>query len=364
MKKTTRIIMGLTLVVLLLSLLILFSSCHQKGEFARKDIFTKQAIWIAAGIVVMYIFSCVDYRRLRDVAWPSYLFSLFVLVLVLIIGHTRLGAQRWLGWGGITFQPSEIGKIALVLVLSHYFSTKSFEELVVFKKRSSFVQGFIVPLCITMVIAFLVAIQPDLGTALIYIFLFMFLVVFCGVRIRYVVFFLGALALMSPFFWSMLRDYQKDRLLVFLNADRDPLGAGYTIIQSKIAVGSGRLAGKGWLAGTQNQLNFLTERHTDFIFSTFGEEWGFLGSIALLVLFYFLLQRILKLSFLVSDPFAKNLCMSIAFLICIQFFINIAMTIGIMPVVGLPLPFVSYGGSSLVTFLLLIGIVLNISKYY
>jgi rod shape determining protein RodA len=147
-----------------------------------------------------------------------------------------------------------------------------------------------------------------------------------------------------------------------LNPNRDPLGAGYTIIQSKIAIGSGQFTGKGWLTGTQNQLNFLTERHTDFIFSTLGEEWGFLGSVVLIILFYILIKRIVKLSLRIHDPFAKNLCICIASLIFIQFFVNIAMTIGFMPVVGLPLPFMSYGGSSLVSFLLLIGIVLNISK--
>jgi rod shape determining protein RodA len=161
-----------------------------------------------------------------------------------------------------------------------------------------------------------------------------------------------------------LRDYQKDRLLVFLNPNRDPLGAGYTIIQSKIAVGSGRLLGKGWFSGTQNQLNFLPERHTDFIYSTIGEEWGFLGSVVLIILFYILVKRILRLAFIANDPFARNLCLCIASLIFIQFFTNIAMAIGFMPVVGLPLPFISYGGSSLVNFLLLIGIVLNISKRY
>lgn len=364
MKKTTRIILCLTIVILLVSLFILFSSCHQKGEFVKKSIFVRQLMWIFVGLIVMFALSVFDYRHLRDIAWPFYFFALFTLVLVLIIGRTHLGAQRWLRLGFISFQPSEVGKIALIVVLSHYFSKKSFEEVTIFKKRVSLVRGFIVPLCITMTMAFLVAIQPDLGTSLVYFFLFISLVTFCGVRIRYVISFLGTLLFMSPFSWFLLHDYQKDRLLVFLNANRDPLGAGYTIIQSKIAIGSGRFFGKGWLSGTQNQLNFLTERHTDFIFSTLGEEWGFLGGIALLALFYLLIRKILKLSFFVSDPFAKNLCICIAFLICIQCFVNIAMTMGLMPVVGLPLPFMSYGGSSLVSFLFLIGIVLNISKHY
>lgn len=362
MKKTDLIIVSITFAIIVFSMLVLFSSCHQKGEFIRTDIFFKQLAWVFIGVVVMFAFSFLDYRRIRDIAWPFYFFALLMLVSVLIIGHVHFGAQRWLRWGAINFQPSEIGKVALVFVLSHYFSQKSFEELIIFKKRSTLLKGFIIPLCMTGLMAYLVAIQPDLGTAIIYFFLFMCLVIFCGVRLRYIVSFFCMIVLVSPVFWFLLRDYQRDRLLVFLNADRDPLGAGYTIIQSKIAIGSGRLFGKGWMSGTQNQLNFLTERHTDFIFSTLGEEWGFVGGVFLLVLFYFLIQRILKISSRVSDPFAKNLCICIAFLFCIQVVINIAMTIGLMPVVGLPLPLVSYGGSSLISFFLLIGIVLNISK--
>ncbi|MBL7130265.1 MAG: rod shape-determining protein RodA [Candidatus Omnitrophica bacterium] len=362
MHKIDRIILFTTIVILALSLLTLYSSCHQKGEFVRRAVFFKQLLWIFVGLLFTFIFYKIDYRKLWDFIWPLYGFVFLALVLVLFFGRTKLGAQRWLELGGFNFQPSELGKIAVILVLSRHFSQKSFEELKIFQNRLSPIKGFIIPLGITLIFALLVAVQPDLGTAVIYIFIFMFLVFLIEVRFKYILYFVCLILLASPFFWFFLRGYQKDRLLVFLNSNRDPLGAGYTIIQSKIAVGSGRLLGKGWLAGTQNQLNFLTERHTDFIFSTIGEEWGFLGSVILIILFYILIKRILRLSLLIYDPFAKNLCLCIASLIFIQFFINIAMTIGFMPVVGLPLPFISYGGSSLVSFLLLIGIVLNISK--
>lgn len=364
MTKNARIIFFITMVIIVFSLLALYSSCHQKGEFVGRHIIFRQILWIALGLCVMFVFYKVDYRKLKDFAWPLYIFVLLNLVLVLVFGRSRFGAQRWLGLGIFNFQPSEMGKLALILVLSCYFSQKTFEELKLFKKRLSLIKGFIFPLIITLLFSFLVSIQPDLGTALIYIFIFISLVYFCGVKFSYIAIFLCSIISLAPFFWFFLRDYQKDRLLVFLNPSRDPLGAGYTVIQSKIAVGSGGLLGKGWLSGTQNQLNFLTERHTDFIFSTLGEEWGFLGSIILVVLFYILIRMILRVSYLSLDPFAKNLCISIASLICIQTFINIAMTIGIMPVVGLPLPFVSYGGSSLVSFLLQIGVVLNISRHY
>ncbi len=362
MHKIDKKLFVITVAILFISILALFSSCHQKGEFVRRAIFFKQIAWAFLGLLFTFIFCKIDYRKLWDFVWPLYGFVIFTLILVLFFGRTRFGAQRWLDLGGFNFQPSEIGKFAVILALSRYFSQKSIEDLKIFRNRYSPLRGFVIPLSITFVISFLVAIQPDLGTALIYLFLFLFLAFFVKVKFKYILSFLGLILLSSPFFWFFLRGYQKDRLLVFLNPNRDPLGAGYTIIQSKIAVGSGRILGKGWLSGTQNQLNFLTERHTDFIFSTIGEEWGFFGSIVLIVLFYFLINRILKLSMKVYDPFAKNLCLCIASLIFIQFFINIAMTIGFMPVVGLPLPFISYGGSSLVSFLLLIGIVLNISK--
>lgn len=363
-KKTERTILFITIVILFFSLLTLYSSCHVKGEFLRRDIFFKQVVWIFVGLLVMWVFSGIDYRKFWDFAWALYILTVISLLLVLIFGRSVLGAQRWLELGGFNFQPSEFGKLVLIVVLSRYFSKKSFEELAIVKKQSSILKGFIIPLVITGVPAFLILAQPDLGTTIIYLFIFMILVFFVGVRLRYILVSLSLFLLISPFIWLSLRDYQKDRLLVFLNPNRDPLGAGYTIIQSKIAVGSGRLFGKGWFSGTQNQLNFLPERHTDFIYSTIGEEWGFLGSIILIILFYILIRRILRLTGLVHDPFAKNLCLCIAVLIFIQFFVNIAMTIGFMPVVGLPLPFISYGGSSLISFLLLTGIVLNISKRY
>jgi len=364
MHKTDRIILFVTVIILLFSLATLYSSCHVKGEFLRSDIFFKQVIWVVVGLFIMWVFSNIDYHKLWDFAWPLYGLALFALLFVLVFGRSILGAQRWLELGGFNFQPSEFGKLVLIIVLSRYFSKKSFEELAVVKKQSSVLKGFIMPLIITGGLTILVLVQPDLGTAIIYLLIFLILVFFIGVRFRYILVSVSLFILLSPFIWMSLRDYQRDRLLVFLNPNRDPLGAGYTIIQSKIAVGSGRLLGKGWFSGTQNQLNFLPERHTDFIYSTIGEEWGFVGSIILIILFYILIRRILRLAELVHDPFAKNLCLCIASLIFIQFFINIAMTAGFMPVVGLPLPFISYGGSSLVSFLLLIGITLNISKRY
>ena len=362
MHKLDKTILAVTFIILIISLVALYSSCHQSGVFVKTNIFLRQLFWIGLGLAIMFVFSSIDYRKFWDFVWPFYFFILLSLILVLLLGRSRFGAQRWIEIGLLNFQPSEFGKLAIIFVLARYFSQKSFGELGVSRGRFLWLGGFVFPFVIVSIPALLVVIQPDLGTALMYIFIFLVMVYFVGTKLKYLASFLGVLLVTFPFFWHLLRPYQKDRLLVFLNPDRDPLGAGYTIIQSKIAIGSGRIFGKGWLSGTQNQLNFLAERHTDFIFSTIGEEWGLIGSLVLIGLFFIFINRALKILKLVNDPFAKNLCVGIISLIALQFFINFAMTIGFMPVVGLPLPFISYGGSSLVSFLMLIGILLNISK--
>ena len=360
--KLDKVILIITLVIIVFSLIALYSSCHQSNIFVKKNIFFKQLFWICIGIGLMFLFSNIDYRKFWDFTWPFYLFILFTLILVLALGRTRLGAQRWLELGLLNFQPSEFAKLAVVLLLARYFSQRSVGKLNISRTNILWLDTFLFPFLFVLIPLFFVLIQPDLGTALMFVFIFLVMSYFVGVKNKYILSFLVLSLLSSPIFWHILRPYQKDRLLVFLNPNRDPLGAGYTIIQSKIAIGSGRILGKGWLAGTQNQLNFLTERHTDFIFSTIGEEWGLLGGVFLIFLFFVLTYRVLKISKLVNDPFAKNLCIGIASLFTIQFFINFAMTIGIMPVVGLPLPLLSYGGSSLVSFLVSIGIILNISR--
>jgi rod shape determining protein RodA len=208
----------------------------------------------------------------------------------------------------------------------------------------------------------MVLIQPDLGTALVYVFIFMAIGFVAAVPIRYLIGIIVSGLFCFPFFWHFLKDYQKAMLLVFLNPNIDPLGAGYTIIQSKIAIGSGRFLGKGWMAGTQSQLNFLAERHTDFIFSVWGEEWGFLGSVILVVLYGILIWMILRIAESAKDTFGRLLAIGVACVIFFHVFVNIAMNIGMCPVVGLPLPMMSYGGSSLVINLLGVGIVLNIAR--
>jgi rod shape determining protein RodA len=221
-------------------------------------------------------------------------------------------------------------------------------------------KSLVVPCLLLGVPFILVLLQPDLGTALLMLPIFFAILLVGGARVKYIVWMIAIGLAGLPVFWHFLREYQKQRLLVFLNPNIDPLGAGYTIIQSKIAVGSGGLFGKGWLAGTQNQLNFLPERHTDFIFSVIGEEWGFLGALIVVFLYFVIVQKAFTIANLTSDRFGKLIATGIGVLLGFQVIINIGMTIGLMPVVGIPLPLVSYGGSSLLSTLVAIGLLLNV----
>jgi rod shape determining protein RodA len=204
--------------------------------------------------------------------------------------------------------------------------------------------------------------QPDLGTAIFIFFIFIAMLFIAQVNFKFILFILSGIIIVSPLIWQFLKDYQKTRLLVFLNPNVDPLGAGYTIIQSKIAVASGGLFGKGWLAGSQSQLQFLPESHTDFIFATFAEEWGFIGTSVLLLLYYLLIRYALKVAQKAPDYFGRLLAGGIALTLSIQILINIAMTIGLAPVVGIPLPLLSYGGSCLLVTFISLGILINIEK--
>jgi rod shape determining protein RodA len=223
-------------------------------------------------------------------------------------------------------------------------------------------RAFILPFIFIAIPMGLIIEQPDLGSGAMVMIIFLAMLYLSGVRLRYILLFLLIGMLCFPVLWQILRDYQKDRLLVFLNPNIDPLGAGYTIIQSKIAIGSGGFLGKGWLCGTQSQLHFLPESHTDFIFATFAEEWGFLGSSVLLFLYYLLIRQGFAIAKRSGDNFGRLLAAGISFMLAIQIFINIAMNLGFAPVVGIPLPLMSYGGSSLFVTFLSLGILVNINK--
>ncbi len=350
------------LLIVCVSLLTLYSAVYPKNLFDSSSIFFRQMIWVVVGWLSFYIFSHIYYRKLLSFIYPFYFVVIATLVLVLIVGGMRLGAQRWIKIWWFNFQPSEFAKIALILVLSHYFSRKGIDHIRLNVGSLSFLKGIILPFLIILIPFGLIVKQPDLGTAVLLMFIFLGMAYFSGVKLRYITLVLAAGVLLSPVFWHFLRDYQKDRILVFLNPNSDPLGAGYTIIQSKIAIGSGRLLGKGWLSGTQGQLNFLPEAHTDFIFGIYSEETGFVGALFLLGLYFLLIYEAFRITDKTNDNFGKLFSFGIGLMVAIQVYINISMTLGISPVVGVPLPLMSYGGSNMMVNFVCLGILRNIDK--
>ena len=348
-------------VIVSLSLLMLYSEIYPKHAFDTSSVFFRQLVWAVLGWIVFIIFSRIPFRGLLAVIYPFYVVIIVLLSFVLAAGAARLGAQRWIKIWWFNFQPSEFAKIAIILVLSHYYSRKAVNQIRLNIGSLSFLRGIVYPFLIILVPFGLIVKQPDLGTALLLMFIFLGMAYYSGVKMRYILLILVVGSALSPFLWHCLRDYQKDRILVFLNPNSDPLGAGYTIIQSKIAIGSGRIFGKGWLSGTQGQLNFLPESHTDFIFGIFSEETGFLGSLFLLGLYGVLIFESFRIAQKANDNFGKLFAFGIGLMLAIQVYINISMTLGISPVVGVPLPLMSYGGSNMLVNFLCLGIVQNIN---
>lgn len=343
----------LLLLIFCMGLLSLYSATHTEGAVFGKNLVARQIAWMAVSLVILLLIVSFDYQNYIDFSYILYGISSVLLILVLFIGGTRYGAHRWFDLGIFAFQPSELAKLSLILVLASIIGKREGGQLGI--------DTVAVCLFLTLFMAFLIAIEPDLGTAIVFVVILFSMLYIGGANIKHLVFLLGAGAAMTPFLWHILRDYQKQRLLVFLNPDADPLGAGYTIIQSKIAIGSGSFLGKGWLAGTQNQLNFLPERHSDFIFSVIGEEWGFLGSALLVALYFLFIRKAISIASGTNDPYGRLIAVGVATMLSFQIVVNISMTLGFVPVVGLPLPLISYGGSSLLTTMASIALLMNVS---
>jgi rod shape determining protein RodA len=319
-------------------------------------------LWVILGAILFLIISNINYRRFCDWTYLLYVLALFFLLLVLFLGSVRLGAQRWLRFGWFNFQPSELAKIVMTIFLARYFSRKSAEDVSLLSGKFGIFRGLILPLFFVAIPMGLIIEQPDLGTGMILFFLFIAMLFLTNVKLRYI-FTLIVLAIVPlPFLWHLLKGYQKDRLLVFLNPNIDPLGAGYTVIQSKIAIGSGGFWGRGWLLGTQSQLRFLPEAHTDFIFAGFSEEWGLLGGIGLLFLYFLLIRQGFLIAQRTQDHFGKLMAFGISLMLSIRVIINVAMNMGLAPIVGIPLPLMSYGGSSVFVTFIVLGILVNIDK--
>ena len=292
---------------------------------------------------------------------PRFIFNITEIILICIVigliitlffGYAGMGAKRWIRIGGFNLQISEFAKIALVLFMAKYFHKLNAEKTIGLFRS-------IVPLIISLLFFLLVAIQPDLGTAIIILTLGLIAIFYAGINLIYPLLSLIVLGLASPFLWTLLKPYQQNRVMIFLNPDLDPLGKGYHIIQSKIAIGSGGMRGNGFLGGSQSSLDFLPEKETDFVFAIFSEQFGFTGSMIILGLFLlFFLVPILK-SFSLTQVFNKLILFVLSFKIFFEFLINISMTIGLVPVVGVALPFMSYGGSSLLSNMIICALLMN-----
>ncbi len=316
-------------------------------------LFRSQALHLGVGVLVGLVILAVDYRSLAAGARPLYVLNLLLLASVLVLGRSSLGAQRWISLGPLgQFQPSEFAKLAIVITLARHLADRPGSYRSVWG-LAPFLGHIALPM-------FLIFRQPDLGTALVYGAVLIGMLYAGGARPRDLAGLAAAGALVAPLAWHVLKEYQRRRLLVFLDPSLDPLGSGYGIIQSKIAVGSGLLWGKGLLAGTQNVLQFVPEHHTDFIFSVVGEELGFVGAVLLLGLFALWLSRGLRIALLARDRFGALAAVGIVSMVAFHVFVNVGMTVGIMPITGIPLPFISYGGSALMTMLWATALLLNI----
>lgn len=343
----------LTVGLLGLGLLGLYSATYDGSPQANPQ-FIRQLIWAAVGFCGMGLAFAIDYRRLEQWAYILYGAMLGLLILVPLIGSFGGGARRWLYVGMFSLQPAEFMKIGLLLVLARWYHR-------VAPPGGYGIRDLFAPAVFFSAPAILVLWQPNLGTTVTLGLLFLTLTFTAGLRLRS----LSVLALAGgsilPFIWTYLKPYQQQRVLSFLYPDVDPLGAGYHMIQSQVTVGSGMFWGKGFLLGTQNRLDFLPEKHTDFVFAVFAEEWGFVGALGLLVLYCALLARLLVIALRARERFGLLLSVGVAGIIFWQIVINTGMNVGALPVVGVPLPLLSYGGSSLLTTLVAIGLALNVS---
>lgn len=319
-------------------------------------LYKSQLMWFGIGTIMTIVLFLFHYSFFSRIAYFIYFSNLFLLVLVLIVGRASLGAKRWLGFGGMTMQPSEFMKISMIICLAKYFETDN----VVGGYR---LKDMLLPALLVAIPSALIMLQPDLGTAMIIMLVFGSIMMFMKINTKtLMVLTLCALTAIPLAYRFALKPYQRQRIISFIDPMSDPKGAGYNSIQSMIAVGSGKLVGKGWKKGTQSHLNFLPEHHTDFIFSVYSEEWGFVGCAALLVGYMIFLLMCLSIAYQSNDKFAMVLAFGITSLFFWHVFVNMGMVMGILPIVGVPLPFMSYGGSSLLTSMIGVALLLNIAN--
>lgn len=349
---------GVICALIAIGLINLYSAVYYwgEGEGGHLSLFWSQLLWMSIGLVLMVIISFIDYRVFHRLAMTFYVISVLLLLLSLLFGKDVRGTQGWLKLGFISLQPAEFAKVAYLFVLARYFTNNPNPD------GYGFVE-LIKPLVLMLVPCSLIILQGDLGSSVFLVLIFAAVAFFARIRIRTLIalVLIGAIAGMAIYSFG-LKDYQRERITTFMHPEADVRGSGYHLMQSKIAVGSGRILGKGYLKGNINKLRYLPERHTDFIFPVFAEEWGFAGSAVLLALYTALLMMSIEIAKRSRERFANFLAAGIAMMIFCQLLINLGGVLGLMPLTGVTLPLMSYGGSSVVAVLASLGILLNISR--
>ena len=355
LRRTDLTLVAATVAIIIMSLVIIGSATHINTPSDDRYWFVaRQGLFALVNIGVAAFLMNFDYKLLQGYGNKLYIFNLIILLAVMVVGQSALGAQRWISIGPISIQPSEFSKIIMIVSLATMLEDK------VGKLNTL---HDLLPVAAYVGVPFLLVLkQPDLGTSLVFMAIFLGMIFACGINLRLLGGFFAAGVAMLPVLWHFLKDYQKMRITVFMDPNVDPLGSGYHIIQSKIAIGSGMLFGKGLFEGTQSQLNFLPENHTDFIFAVVGEEFGFIGVVVLLLLYLVILWRAIRIAKDASDVFGRLLAVGISSMLAFHVLVNVGMTLGIMPVTGIPLPLMSYGVSSLTTNIMSIVILLNIQQ--
>lgn len=341
--------------ILIMSLIIIGSATHINTPSDDRYWFVaRQGVFAIINIVIAAFLMNFDYKTLQGYGNKLYVLNLIMLLAVMFVGQSALGAQRWISIGPISIQPSEFAKLIMIISLAGMIEPR------VGKLNTL---RDLAPVALYLGVPFLLVLkQPDLGTSLVFMAIFFGMIYAAGINKKLLMGIFGAGIAMMPVLWHFMKDYQKMRIMVFINPNVDPLGSGYHIIQSKIAIGSGMLFGKGLFQGTQSQLNFLPENHTDFIFAVVGEELGFIGVVFLLSLYLIVLWRGIRIALDASDTFGRLLAVGVVSMLAFHVLVNVGMTLGIMPVTGIPLPLMSYGVSSLTTNIMAIAILLNINQ--
>ena len=356
LKKYDYTFFSISIVIFLLGIINLYSATHASSDPFLIDLYKMQLLWFLVSFAIGVVISFIPIKNFYQYSYIIYFFNIFLLVMVLVMGDRGMGAQRWLVIGPVRVQPSEFMKISVIFALARWFSKHEADKELTFGRM-------LIPLFIALLPTILIVIEPDLGTGLLVLLIFFSIAFFRRLKGKTIAVIAVMITISGTLMYQFgLKKYQKERILTFLDPDKDARGSGYNAIQSKIAIGSGQFFGKGLLKSSQASLNYLPENHTDFVFSIFNEEHGFFGAMFLIGLYMMLFYRLIWLSMAVAQFYNSILVIGILSVFFWHTFINMGMVMGLLPIVGLPLPFMSYGGSSLFTFGICIGLVTSVSN--